>query len=171
MLRDNAQESNRLWISILLALGLVAAVLWVWDPTGAGSMDSVTENPATVGDALETNRGVVVQLQAVDENPVLPDSFLLGDPLGRFVAVQFRITNDSDEPLTIYRRTVSAVIESRAYDADSLFSVDESAELLRKINPGLSGGFVAYFDIPPGERLTGVEFDSPGFGDSLEGSH
>ena len=164
---DDARRSNRFWVSVLAALGLVAAVLWIWDPRDVGSMDVATERPASIGDTLETSRGVIVQLQAVDDNPTLPDSFLLGDPLGEFVAVEFRITNESSEPLTIFRRSVSAVIGSRAYDADSLFSADQSAELLRDINPGLSAGFVAYFDIPPGERLTQIEFDSPGFGDDL----
>ena len=142
--------------------------------TTSGTTDSSSsESPAMpeMGSLAITESGVEVRALAVNPSPEVPNEFVIdsGDVKGQLVSVQFSVTNDSNEEISISNGSVSVYIAEAEYGAEAIFSENGDWYVFESLGPGLSVNFDAFFDIPVGGSITSVIFYTSSFlGEEIE---
>lgn len=126
----------------------------------AGSMSSPSANPG-LGQTQVTRDGIAITPRAVSYDVASPASGLIGEPLGSYATVTFRIANNSSEPHRLFIRQITGTIGGSEYDVTGLTALDgKYLGSLQNINPGLSLELVAYLDIPAGQTLDTFNYES-----------
>jgi hypothetical protein len=155
------------WGWVLVAIAILSFfVTPLFDSNGGreGSpVSSETElmSAPGLGDTQETIDGIAITPLSFSYNAPTPESYLIGEPLGSYATVTFRIENQSNEPHRLSSRQATGTIGGAEYDATGLtFPDGERLGILQNINPGLSLEVIAYFDIPPGATFDTFNYES-----------
>jgi len=120
--------------------------------------DSVPD--ATTGSTLVTDSGIEVTAISVDSNPIVSNRFYIysDDVKGQLVSVRFKVTNRSNEEISISRGSFLGFIGEAKYESIAVFSKEGEWYVYEPLGPGLETVIDTYFDIPPGQSLTGATF-------------
>jgi TM2 domain-containing membrane protein YozV len=116
-----------------------------------------------------TPSGIEVTVNGLRYGASTPNQFVVDNVKGELAAVDLTLFNGSNEKISLSSSSVTAYIGDLKYEASALFSDEGDWFLYEDVNPRLGTEMSAYFDIPPGEKITKLEFSSAVFfGESLE---
>lgn len=154
------------WAWLLVGAGILSFVyltsstLGESNSTQAGSVSTPSANPG-LGQTQVTRDGIAITPSAVSYGVGSPPSNLIGEPLGSYATVTFRVENNSSEPHRLFIRQITGTIGGSEYDVTGLTGLDgKYLGSLQNINPGLSLELVAYLDIPAGQTLDTFNYES-----------
>ena len=166
------------WWGWLLVAAAVVSLFYLDSPifgNGSGSeasssqagSGSTSNSSPGLGQTQETRDGIAITPSVVSYDVASPSSSLIGEPLGAYATVTFRVDNNGGEPHRLFIRQMTATIGGSEYNVSGITAQDgKYLGSLQNKNPGLSLEVVAYLDIPPGQTLETFNYESSRIGGS-----